>query len=101
MDDMINEKKEQYMQLLNDLNIIRTKFYRLNDIYNNMISIQNQTFTIDRKIEKFLQTSLRIYKVPEKKIIQTIEFINEFNMKDLANNEKINFNLFGEFILIV
>lgn len=41
-------------------------------------------FTMDRKVERFLQTSLRIYKVPEEKITQVIEFIKTFNMEELA-----------------
>lgn len=41
-------------------------------------------FTMDRKIERFLQASLRIYRVPENKIEEVIEFINQFNMKKLA-----------------
>ena len=41
-------------------------------------------FTMDRKIERFLQASLRIYRVPENKIEEVIEFINQFNMNKLA-----------------
>ena len=42
-------------------------------------------FTMDRKVERFLQTSLRIYKVPEEKIIEVIKFVNLFDMKKLSN----------------
>ena len=42
-------------------------------------------FTMDRKIERFLQTSLRIYKVPEERIEEVVNFISEFNMEELAN----------------
>lgn len=41
-------------------------------------------FTMDRKVERFLQTSLRIYKVPEDKIKETISFVNKFDMETLA-----------------
>ena len=41
-------------------------------------------FTMDRKIERFLQTSLRIYKVPEEKIGNVINFIKKFDMENLA-----------------
>jgi hypothetical protein len=40
---------------------------------------------MDRKIERFLQTSLRIYKVPEERIEEVVNFISEFNMEELAN----------------
>ena len=43
-------------------------------------------FTMDRKIERFLQTSLRIYKVSEEKINDVIKFINQFNMEFLAKS---------------
>ena len=41
-------------------------------------------FTMDRKVERFLQTSLRIYKVPEDKIINVINFVKKFDMEKLA-----------------
>ena len=41
-------------------------------------------FTMDRKVERFLQTSLRIYKVSEEKIMDVIKFITNFNMDKLA-----------------
>ena len=45
----------------------------------------NMYFTMYRKVERFLQTSLRIYKVPEEKIEEVLKFINSFDMKKLAN----------------
>lgn len=42
-------------------------------------------FTMDRKVERFLQTSLRIYKVPEEKIIDVLKFVNSFDMEKLAS----------------
>ncbi len=42
-------------------------------------------FTMDRKVERFLQTSLRIYKVPEEKIEEVMNFVNSFDMEKLAS----------------
>ena len=42
-------------------------------------------FTMGRKVERFLQTSLRIYKVPEERIKEVMKFINSFDMKKLAD----------------
>ena len=42
-------------------------------------------FTMDRKVERFLQTSLRIYKVPEEKIIEVLKFLKSFDMEKLAS----------------
>ena len=41
-------------------------------------------FTMDRKVERFLQTSLRIYMISEEKINDVINFVKKFNMEDLA-----------------
>ena len=41
-------------------------------------------FTIDRKIAKFLETSLKIYDVSKEKICEAISFLNQFDMKSLA-----------------
>lgn len=42
-------------------------------------------FPMKRKVERYLQTSLRIYKVPESQIDEVIKFINEFDINKLAN----------------
>ncbi len=44
----------------------------------------NMYFTIDRKVERFLQATLRVYRVPEEKIEETISYITQFNMKEFA-----------------
>ena len=44
----------------------------------------NMYFTIERKIAKFLETSLKIYEVPHEKINEAISFVNQFDMKSLA-----------------
>lgn len=46
----------------------------------------NMYFTMDRKVKRFLKTTLKIYEVPKEKIEETINFINQFDMKLIANN---------------
>lgn len=43
-------------------------------------------FTMELKTEKFLQSLLRIYLVPEEKIAQTIDFIKQFDFTAIAND---------------
>lgn len=43
-------------------------------------------FTMDRKINRFLKTTLKIYEVPKEKIDEVIEFIKGFDFKTLAQN---------------
>lgn len=42
-------------------------------------------FTIDRKIKRFLETSLKIFSVPNEKIDEAFNFISQFDMKLLAD----------------
>ena len=44
----------------------------------------NIYFTMDRKVKRFLKTMLKIYEVPKEKIEETIEFVNQFDMKALS-----------------
>ena len=41
-------------------------------------------FTMDRKIKRYLETSLKVYDVPKSKILEVTEFINQFDMEKLA-----------------
>ncbi|MCD8325775.1 MAG: hypothetical protein LUC90_03535 [Lachnospiraceae bacterium] len=41
-------------------------------------------FTMDEKVESFLETSLAIYKVPDEKIQQVIAFIKGFDFTAIA-----------------
>lgn len=41
-------------------------------------------FTMDRKIKRFLETTFKLYDVPEKKIQETIEFVSQFDFKQIA-----------------
>ena len=44
----------------------------------------NMYFTMDRKISRFLKTTLKIYEVPKDKIEEVLEFINKFEFEVLA-----------------
>lgn len=42
-------------------------------------------FTMDEKIEAFLETTLRVYCVPEDKIHEAIKFVSQFDYKKIAS----------------
>ncbi len=44
----------------------------------------NMWFTIDQKVESFLECSFRMYKVPDEKITEAIEFVKQFDFKGIA-----------------
>ncbi len=44
----------------------------------------NMWFTIDQKVESFLECSFRMYKVPDEKIAEAIEFVKQFDFKTIA-----------------
>ncbi len=41
-------------------------------------------FTMDRKIKRFLETTFKLYDVPEKKIQETIEFVSQFDFGQIS-----------------
>lgn len=41
-------------------------------------------FTMDRKVRRFLETSLRVYKIPEEKIEEAIAFVGQFDYPAIA-----------------
>lgn len=41
-------------------------------------------FTIDRKVRRFLETTFRIYQVPDAKIEEAIDFVQKFDFQDIA-----------------
>lgn len=41
-------------------------------------------FTMERKVRRFLQATLRIFQVPEEKIQQTIDFVQHFDFPTIA-----------------
>lgn len=44
----------------------------------------NMYFTMDRKVERFLKTTFKIFEVPKEKTNEVIEFIEQFDFKILA-----------------
>ena len=42
-------------------------------------------FTMDRKIRRFIESTFKIFNVPNEKIEYALYFINQFDMKSLAN----------------
>lgn len=49
-------------------------------------------FTMDRKVKRFLETTFLVYRVPQQKIDEAIEFVSGFDFNALAQ-ETINFML--------
>lgn len=41
-------------------------------------------FTIERKVRRFLEASLRVYKIPEEKIEEAIAFVGQFDYRTIA-----------------
>lgn len=41
-------------------------------------------FTIDRKVKSFLEASLLLYRIPDRKIEEAIAFVSQFDFKSLA-----------------
>ena len=44
----------------------------------------NMYFTMDRKVRRFIKTTLKIYEVPKDIIVETIMFVESFDMKKFA-----------------
>ena len=43
-------------------------------------------FTMERKVKRFLETTFLVYRVPDEKIAETIEFVSQFDFVTIANN---------------
>lgn len=43
-------------------------------------------FTMDRKIKRFLETTFKLYDVPEKKLKEAIEFVSQFDFGQIADS---------------
>lgn len=41
-------------------------------------------FTMDRKVRRFLETTFKLYDVPQEKILQAIEFVSGFDFEAIA-----------------
>lgn len=44
----------------------------------------SEEFPMEHKVERFLETSLRVYRVPEEKIREAIEFVKQFDFPAIA-----------------
>lgn len=44
----------------------------------------NMWFTMNEKIKAFLETTFSLYKVPEKKVKEAIEFVSQFDFEQIA-----------------
>ncbi len=58
---------------------------------NFMIVPCDMYFTMDRKVKRFLETTLLVYRVPQTKIDEAIEFVSRFDFKAIA--EKVIGNM--------
>ena len=43
-------------------------------------------FTMDRKINRFIETTFKLYDVPQSKILESIEFLKQFDFKKISHN---------------
>lgn len=43
-------------------------------------------FTMERKVKRFLETTFLVYRVPDEKIQETIDFVMQFDFKTIAEN---------------
>ena len=43
-------------------------------------------FTIERKVNRFLETTFRIYQVPDAKIQEAMDFVQKFDFQSIAKN---------------
>lgn len=53
---------------------------------NFMLVPCDMYFTMDRKVKRFLETTFRVYQVPDEKISETITFVSQFDFASLAKN---------------
>ena len=43
-------------------------------------------FTMDAKVARYLETSFRVYKVPQEKTQEAIQFVSRFDFAQIAQN---------------
>lgn len=43
-------------------------------------------FTMDRKVSRFIETTFSVYKVPDEKIKEAIEFVKQFDFEKIADD---------------
>lgn len=70
------ETKDFYEREISSAGIMRNHISVPCDIY----------FTMERKIHSFLESTFLLYKVPDKKIRETIEFVSGFDWKTISDN---------------
>ena len=68
------ETKEFYEREISSAGIMRNHMSLPCDIY----------FTMDRKIHSFLESTFLLYRVPDEKIKEAIEFVKQFDWKEQA-----------------
>ncbi len=53
-------------------------------------------FTMDRKVKRFLETTFKLYDVPQEKIQETVDFVSEFDFEAIAKQTVANMLYFLE-----
>ena len=85
---MITEKLEViFSELRAELDT--KEFYKLEiasgGIMRGFLTIPcDMWFTMEQKVESFLETTFLVYRVPDEKIEQTIDFVKQFNFAEIA-----------------
>ena len=52
----------------------------------NFLSVPcDMYFTMERKVARFLETTLLVYRVPDEKIAEAIAFVAQFDFVKIAN----------------
>ena len=69
------DEKDFYELELASSGIIRSYMSRPCDMY----------FTLERKRKRFIETALRIYQVPSKKIEEAVKFLDQFDFEKIAD----------------
>ena len=101
---MNNFDKKNFYGIINIQNVYNLKDYDTKDFYyvelasagimrNYMSKPCDMFFTMDMKIENFLEKSLLLFRVSDEKIKEVIKFVKSFDFKSIAD-EAIN-NMLG------
>ena len=70
------ETKDFYEREISSAGIMRNHMSVPCDIY----------FTMERKVHSFLESTFLLYKIPDEKIKQTIEFVSQFDWEKIAKD---------------
>ena len=70
-------------------NLERKDFFELEiasaGIMRNFLSVPcDMYFTMERKVARFLETTFLVYRVPDEKIAEAIQFVSQFDFKTIA-----------------